>query len=266
MYIGSIDVLKNGWDYFCILCTFISSVAVPILVWYFGASRVEKIRERQKQIALLNYLTIAINEFNNYYIALLNAFINKEKTINNYFENKNDETYKQVFMILKQIPYKLELNFSDYNFTADRNPQILKLLFKYKHYFDALLPSIDNFNYSLTNLKDLSEGELRIRLQYDILDKKIPDTKFLLYLILYILKCLSDEIQRYNNEFMQSKLLYITIPKNTVEIYKDAEKILDNKFSSTNPDWRSDFVFNPESRRSKVTIWTKINNIFINPQ
>lgn len=116
------------------------------------------------------------------------------------------------------------------------------------------------------NLKDLSEGELRIRLQYDILDKKIPDTKFLLYLILYILKCLSDEIQRYNNEFMQSKLLYITIPKNTVEIYKDAEKILDNKFSSTNPDWRSDFVFNPESRRSKVTIWTKINNIFINPQ
>lgn len=266
MYIGSIDVLKDGWDYFCILCTFISSVAVPLLIWYFGASRVEKIKERQRQIAMLNYLTIAINEFNNYYIALLNAFINKEKIINNYFGNKNNETYKPVFIILKQLPYNLELNFSDYNFTADGNPQILRLLFKYKHYVDALLPLIDDFNCNLTNLKNLSEGELHIRLQYDFLDEKIPNTKFLLYLILYILKCLSDEIQRYNNEFMQSELLYITIPENTVEIYKEAEKVLDNKFSSTAPNWRSDFIFNSESRRLKVGIWTKINNIFINPQ
>ena len=265
MFWGSFDINKDFFDYFVGICSCIGAVAVPILVWYFGASRTEAIKERENHIALLNYLTIAINEFNNYYIALLNAFNIKENDINSYFA-KSEENKKKVFTILRQIPYSLELNYVDYNFTSDGNPQILKLLFKYRHYIDALLPNIDNFNNKLIELKDLSDGELRIKLQYDFLDTKIPDTKLIIYLILYILKCLSDEIQRYNKEFMQSDLLYITIPENTKSIFEDAETAIDNKFSVTNPEWRSEFIFNPATRRKPVSKWTKIKNIFINPK
>lgn len=65
---------------------------------------------------------------------------------------------------------------------------------------------------------------------------------------------------------MQSDLLYITIPENTKPIFADVETTLDEKFSATDPDWRSEFIFNPAARRKAVSKWTKIKNVFINPQ
>ena len=80
------------------------------------------------------------------------------------------------------------------------------------------------------------------------------------------MNCLSDEVQRYNKEFMQSNLLYINIPANIISIFEDAEKILDDRFSKTAPDWRADFIFDPRTRRKPISKFTKLKNIFINPQ
>ena len=266
MFWGNFDINKDWFDYLCGVCSCFGAVAVPFLVWYFGASRVEGIKERKQQIAVLDYLVIASNEIMNQLIALLNVLKLKEKAINEYLlDLHNEEKKEKAFATLAIFEFNADIKFADYNFTTDGNPYILKLLFKYKQYYNSILAQLERFNTDLRFCQGLPITQ-QLLLLNDFLEIRIVNLKFIVYIILYTLKNLTNEIERYNNDFMQSNILYISIPENTVVIFEEAEDALSNRFSPTNPDWRSEFIFNPTTRRNKISIWTKINNIFINPK
>lgn len=266
MYIGNFDINKDWFDYLCGICSCIGAIVVPYLVWYFGASRTESIKERKQQIATLDYLVIAANELINQQIALLNAIKQKDKAINEYLSDLHNEDKKErAFATLALFEFNADIKFADYNFTTDGNPYILKLLFKYKQYYESIMAQLDRFNMDLRTCHQLALAQ-QLLLLNDFLEIRIVNLKFIIYIILFILKNLTNEIERYNKEFMQSDLLYITIPENTKPIFEDAETAIDNKFSVTNPEWRSEFIFNPATRRKPVSKWTKIKNIFINPK
>lgn len=95
MFWGNFDINKDWFDYLCGVCSCFGAVAVPFLVWYFGASRVEGIKERKQQIAVLDYLVIASNEIMNQLIALLNVLKLKEKVINEYLLDLHNEEKKE---------------------------------------------------------------------------------------------------------------------------------------------------------------------------
>lgn len=144
------DIVKDLTDYIwgwgTLTGTLLGAVIIPILIWFFGSSRADARRIKEKEIENLNYLIMMAYRYFQYLQTLDRVVIESKNKMIEFINNPNEETKFAAFHEIVPPMLKFDISTNDYAFTIKNQSNLIDLLFKFLSLMDELQTHIRRFN------------------------------------------------------------------------------------------------------------------------
>ncbi len=252
------NVVKDWWDKLGIIISVISL----ILIYYFGSYRSDNLKEKARQINILNHLSICIYNYTYYLFKLRKTLFRKQRELSKWLETgKNDVNIQPFFRIIEPMK-NFDVKIEKYAFTVDVKPQIESFLIKYLYKYEELAIKVKNINTELSqavanpNLKQtIAETYITKDGSINILENTIMAINEAIYRLYQISLEMYEyaKIKRITKEYA-----HILLNDSTVKLIEEIKNDLDKSKNTT--DWHNDFDDKGIIRENKILVF--LRNIF----
>ncbi len=239
--------IKDGWDYFNIICTAFCGITSLIIVYLCSSMLAEKQKKYEKEFNSLNYLTICANRYLKYMFGIWYILKVKRQCMQDYVNNPEDKlAFFKAFQIIRPPITNFDICLPDYAFTVKKHPKLLDYLLKYTEKYNESMDSINFFNREIdivlhNNIpEEAIINTVKSHLENNMQNSNLYRWEMSICFTIYNLYCLLQEIHKYLQANKFKDYVWIDIQGEPMRLIQEAEALLDA--SMQNPNWRNDLI------------------------
>lgn len=240
MLLINVDIYKDIFDLIWGWGGLLGAIAIPIMVWYFGSSRAEKIKNKKQQVEALNYLAISSNRYLKYILGLYSLEEVTRNQMQVFLQNPNEFTKMVAFQEMIPPMINFEVKLQNYAFTVENEPILLDLLLKFMQFFEDVMV---NINYMNSDMNLIHKPDIPLEKFQQIADgylrKNLDTWLFKIHMCSYVLCRLIYEIKNYEKYLSNETILCIDYSDEIKQHLENAVRYLNTVIG--NDIWQNDF-------------------------
>lgn len=237
-----VDIYKNWIDYIWGWSSVVGAILIPVLIWFFGASRFENNKIEKEKQESLNYLLTSIYRYFQYFINLKQMVINKQNAMLQFLNNPTEESKVQAFSIFTPPAIDFDIIPSKYSFTISKENLIVDIIFQFLQILSDVNGNLEYINNDMKKIFDENVPiETFVRIAQGNVSANIPGLIYKINMGLFMMFRLMEIVENYN-KYLDKKyrLMCIFVPNYIMNLIQSIK--LEITMFVGNSDWEKPFM------------------------